>query len=202
MTKTQKQIQSEQTRQQIIQAAAELFTCKGYAGTSISDLANAVGLTKGALYHHFENKDALFLAVVEALRENWGREVGRVVARTKGALNRIAAMFELHARLIQKNNTYCLLMLGLFSNACGEEAKFSGELEAVYGELARFVQAIIEKGQAEGEIRADLDTRLMALNIVAMMRGNCISLISGVALDEYTGLMDTMKEMAISSLQP
>jgi AcrR family transcriptional regulator len=202
MTKTQKQIQSEQTRQQIIQVAAELFTCKGYSGTSISDIAQAVGLTKGALYHHFENKDALFLAVVKALRENWGKEVGRVVVKEKDALNRIAAMFELHARLIQKNNTYCLLMLGIFSNACGEEAKFTGELEAVYGELAQFVQAIVEKGQADGEIRADLDTRMIALNIVAMMRGNCISLISGVALDEYTELMDTMKEMAISSLQP
>ena len=60
MPKTQKQLQSEQTRQRIIEAAAQLFVRKGFYGTSIADLAQATGLTKGALYHHFENKDAIF----------------------------------------------------------------------------------------------------------------------------------------------
>jgi AcrR family transcriptional regulator len=41
------------------------FGRKGFYSTSVADLAQATGLTKGVLYHHFENKDALFFAVVQ-----------------------------------------------------------------------------------------------------------------------------------------
>ena len=70
MSKTQKQIQSEQTQEKIIEAATQLFVRKGFYGTSISDLAQATDLTKGALYHHFENKEAIFFAVIESVRAN------------------------------------------------------------------------------------------------------------------------------------
>ena len=65
MTKTQKQIQGEQTRQRIIEEAANLFVRKGFHGTSIADLAQAVGLTKGALYHHFRAKEEILFELVQ-----------------------------------------------------------------------------------------------------------------------------------------
>ncbi len=50
---------SEKTKAFIIEKAAPVFNTKGYAGTSLSDLTAATGLTKGAIYGHFENKDAV-----------------------------------------------------------------------------------------------------------------------------------------------
>ncbi|HEX5513070.1 MAG TPA: helix-turn-helix domain-containing protein [Gammaproteobacteria bacterium] len=59
------QQRTEATRSALIDAARELFVAKGYAETSTPEIVAAAGLTRGALYHHFADKQALFRAVVE-----------------------------------------------------------------------------------------------------------------------------------------
>jgi AcrR family transcriptional regulator len=56
---------SEATTAQLIEAAAHLFGSDGYAATLLDDVVRRAGVTKGALYHHFENKRELFEAVFE-----------------------------------------------------------------------------------------------------------------------------------------
>lgn len=55
---------TEKTRAALMQAARALFVDKGYADTSTPEIVSAAGITRGALYHHFEDKRALFRAVV------------------------------------------------------------------------------------------------------------------------------------------
>ena len=54
-----------QTRRALVSAARALFAEKGYSGTGTPDIVAAAGVTRGALYHHFADKQALFAAVVE-----------------------------------------------------------------------------------------------------------------------------------------
>jgi AcrR family transcriptional regulator len=58
---------TETRTQEIITAARQLFSQKGYQATSIDEIARAVGVTKGSIYHHFENKEAILEAVADAL---------------------------------------------------------------------------------------------------------------------------------------
>lgn len=69
---------SDTTRTAILDAAQGLFVERGYAETSTPDIVAAAGLTRGALYHHFEDKKALFRAVAE-------REAGAVAAKIEKA---------------------------------------------------------------------------------------------------------------------
>jgi AcrR family transcriptional regulator len=74
MATTQRDSQSaavakaEATRRGLLQAARKLFGEKGFAGTSVDEVVKAAGVTKGALYHHFKDKDDLFRAVVEEVK--------------------------------------------------------------------------------------------------------------------------------------
>jgi AcrR family transcriptional regulator len=54
-----------ETRAEIIRVALALFTEKGFEGTSIRDISSALGITKSALYYHFENKDAIVVGLLE-----------------------------------------------------------------------------------------------------------------------------------------
>jgi AcrR family transcriptional regulator len=71
---------SDTTRAELMAAARRLFIEKGYADTATPDIVAAAGLTRGALYHHFEDKKALFSAVAEAEAEAVAAETERAVS--------------------------------------------------------------------------------------------------------------------------
>src|SRR5512147_1945906 len=59
-----KEAKAEVTRKKILVAASKLFARRGYHKTTITDIAQAIGLTSGAIFHHFPSKEALLEAVV------------------------------------------------------------------------------------------------------------------------------------------
>jgi AcrR family transcriptional regulator len=203
MPKTQKQLQGERTQGEIIEAATRLFVRKGFYGTSISDLAQATGLTKGALYHHFENKDALFFAVIKRVRDVWSEAVGRNVLEAQDAPTRLTTLLDNHARLIDENDTFCLVLNGLMMEMDGVNPAFMTALEEVQAELLAFIERIIREGQENGQIRPDLDAQLAALNVVGMLKGSGCSLPMFERLGvNYVAVMETMKHMLLDGLRP
>jgi AcrR family transcriptional regulator len=79
----------EETKAQLIAIARELFTERGYAGVALQDLTEQAGVTRGALYHHFAGKDALFRAVCEVVAADLTRRVLSVVDGTSDAWSRL-----------------------------------------------------------------------------------------------------------------
>jgi AcrR family transcriptional regulator len=63
----------KETRQQIVATARELFAALGYEGTSIESVLRALGISRGALYHHFASKELLFEAVLDATEAELAR---------------------------------------------------------------------------------------------------------------------------------
>ncbi len=200
-TKTVRQIQSDQTRQRIVEAATRLFAHKGFYGTSIAALADATGLTKGAFYHHFESKEAIFFAVVEAVRSLWASGVARKVARGKGALAQLQTLLDSHTRLLAENEMLCLVMSNLMLEMENVNPAYATVLQRVYEELTLFVERIVREGQKVREIRGDVNARLVAINIVAMLKGiGCSPALSRMGADR-TELTGTLKRVLIGGLQ-
>jgi AcrR family transcriptional regulator len=77
---TRREEYSDATRQALLKAARQLFTARGYQATSIDAVAQKARVTKGALYHHFEDKLALFDAVIVALQNEMTAKVDRDVS--------------------------------------------------------------------------------------------------------------------------
>ena len=201
-SKTQKQRQSEQTQRQIIETAAQLFARKGFHGTSIADLAQTTGLTKGALYHHFENKDALFFAVVNTVHDAWREEVARDVLEAGDALAQLGMLFDNHTRLVNENKTLCLVLSGLVMEMEGINPAHMTALQALHAEMVNFITHIIQTGQAAGQVRTDLDTQLMALNVMGMLGWNgCSHALTRLTGTDYLAMMAVLKQMLLDSLR-
>jgi AcrR family transcriptional regulator len=77
------------TRRHIIEAATRLFAEAGYETVSIETILQACGISRGALYHHFAGKEAVFTAVLEAVEE---RIAARLVSAASGAADPVAAL--------------------------------------------------------------------------------------------------------------
>jgi AcrR family transcriptional regulator len=71
--------QGRATRGQLIDVATSLFADQGYGGTSIEAVLAAAGVSRGALYHHFAGKEALFTAVLEAVSDRVTAEVTEAI---------------------------------------------------------------------------------------------------------------------------
>lgn len=67
--------QKEQTRRTLLRESRHLFATLGYSAVSLSEVVRAAGVTKGALYHHFEGKTDLFRAVLEEVQQQVARAV-------------------------------------------------------------------------------------------------------------------------------
>ncbi|MGB5875140.1 MAG: TetR/AcrR family transcriptional regulator [Bacteroidota bacterium] len=189
------------TKQKILDAAIQLFSRKGFRSTSLSDLAQATGLTKGALYHHFRNKDALFYAVLENLRFLWRERVFRDMLERKSALERLEILFDNHARLIEERETFCLVLSSLVMEMDSVNAEFMDALREIFADLTALIQRIVEKGQENGEVRRDLDPHLLALNLVGMMEGNSIPWILNRGNVNYQKMSRTQRQILLGGLK-
>ena len=199
--KNLKELQSEQTKQLIIEVSTKLFARKGFYGTSIADLAQAAGLTKGALYHHFKDKDDIFFAVINSVRSIWQEKVAREVICGRNSLDKISILFEKHADLLSQNDFMCLVMSNLMNEMGDDDPKYSSVLNDTYQEFVLFVEEIIYSGQSKGEIRTDLDPRLLSLNIVGILKGiGCYPQLNFVKIDRKA-MANSLKIILLDGLE-
>lgn len=147
---------SEATRAALLDAARRLFFERGYGGSALVDVAAAAQVTRGAVYHHFTNKQDLFEAVLEDL-ETEAKE--RVVAATAGVEDPWeAAMLGLDAFLERCcDPVYGRLVWQEGPVALGWARWKECEEEHAYGLIEGFVRALMEAGLIEGSL--DLITK-------------------------------------------
>jgi AcrR family transcriptional regulator len=82
------------TRERIVQTARRLFTASGYEGTSTETVLQESGVSRGALYHHFENKQALFAAVLEAVEADIAKSTALAAANIEDPVEALRAGFD------------------------------------------------------------------------------------------------------------
>jgi AcrR family transcriptional regulator len=80
---TRRQQYSASTKRALVDAAQELFARNGYAGTSLDEIVSGARVTKGALYHHFNGKLALFEAVFERVEDRASKTIRKAVRDNK-----------------------------------------------------------------------------------------------------------------------
>jgi AcrR family transcriptional regulator len=87
-------------RQEILRTAARLFQQQGYDATSMNDVAAALKLSKGGLYHHFQSKDEILFDIMSHAMDITEERVINVVRRIDGAEERLRTLIRLHIQVV------------------------------------------------------------------------------------------------------
>ena len=172
---------AERTREFIVEKTAPLFNRKGYAGTSMSDMTEATGLTKGAIYSNFENKDEVALA---AFDYNLARMVQRVKAlqiNDTTALGKLQAYISVYRKGLF--NTTLSAGCSIVNTGVEADDTHAGLKKRVGDAISswhRSISAILHQGIRSGEIREGVDVPSFASLMIAMIEGGItVSKISG-----------------------
>jgi TetR/AcrR family transcriptional regulator, transcriptional repressor for nem operon len=161
----------ERTRQRLLQAAFREVHRSGFQSAGIDTILAATNLTKGALYYHFESKEALGYAIVEEIiakivRDGWLRPLlsdGQPIDILIGIVRRLPGRPE-DARV------GCPL-LNLAQEMSPVDEQFRKRLERIFLAWKEGVATLLRKGQSQGTVRRDLNPHETASFLIAMVEG-------------------------------
>ncbi|MDM1039964.1 TetR/AcrR family transcriptional regulator [Empedobacter falsenii] len=174
---------AEKTRQFIIEKTAPIFNRKGYAATSLADITEATGLTKGSIYGNFENKEEV---VIEALRYNVSKRSGgldEVISASQNPLDALIGMLEYHReKLMQVLKTGGCPMLNAATEADNHLDFLKNTVQRQFqGWQMKFIK-VIEDGQAQGYFKKDISADNYAKEFIMLIEGGI--LLSGTLDDK------------------
>ena len=153
----------EQTIERILDTAAQLFFQKGYDKTTLQDIIDATGLSKGAIYHHFASKEAILIDVVDRMGEYNSSVLAQV--RDKKGLTGAEKLRELfRASLTLSFQGKILHMLPFLI----ENPKFMAlQMQSILEEAApHYILPILREGIADGSIRTDHPEQLSEVLLI------------------------------------
>src|SRR5438552_4692853 len=144
----------EPSRKQLMAAAIDCFARLGYQGTTIARIARDAGVTKGAVYYHFRDKEELLFETVKDRIGGFEQHVLEKVTPTPDALTRLreavdACLF--HATVSNHRRSIITLMI----EALDTNPRLSGEFRDILRRMRTFLTTVILRGQPKGTPRAD-----------------------------------------------
>ena len=167
-----KNFQAETTMNRLVQQAMRLFLEKGYHGTSIDDITQAAGLTKGALYWHFKGKEDLLKKIVDEFEKRFLNGLIQSVGEIQGgALEKFDKYFRYNAAFAYYNRDLCVSFTTLGAELVGADPAIESEFRRIYKKYKSFLSTLIFQGKREKVFKKDLDTDLTALVIIAFHDG-------------------------------
>jgi len=169
--------------EQVLDRALDLFWKQGYAGTSMQDLLDCMGINRQSLYNTFGDKRQLFLRVLERYRRRSARAVLALLQAEDASLPAIHAFFDgLTQSLAGEQPKACLM--GKCSLEIGDaDAEIAGLLKAHMQELEDAFEAALRRAVAKGELRELEDPHAMACLLTTTTHGLGVLARAGVAPD-------------------
>jgi AcrR family transcriptional regulator len=170
--KTTKNLQGESTITRILNQAIRLFLEKGYHGTSIDDITEAAGITKGALYWHYKGKEDLLRIIIQKWEKDFLDGLIRKVDEVNGgAIDKFEKMFRYTAAFAYYNRELCVSFTTLAGELIGAHHGIESEIRRIYKKYRRFLSNLVLQVKREKIFKKDLDTNLTALVIMGFHDG-------------------------------
>jgi len=184
---------AEQTTKYIIEKVAPIFSTKGYAATSMSDITKATGLTKGAIYGNFENKEAIAVAAFLKNVNDLLKQIAKHQKRGKTPLQKLYLITDFYRNYNEyiKNIGGCpILNIGVDANH--QDTKLLEKVQSVITRTQNNIVKLIELAKAEGEVKAHVDADKFAKLLYTRIQG---AVFMNQTMGDKRYLIDTANDL-------
>jgi TetR/AcrR family transcriptional repressor of nem operon len=168
------------TRRNIIENSLQLFSVKGYYNTSVSDILDATGLTKGGLYGHFVSKEGIWYAVYDEAVNIWKGIVFKGIRNNSDPLKRVEKFIE--------NDLLNYLGADVFEGGCfflnmlvelsGQSESMSRQILRGFVRLSGLLRSWLQEAAVKGMLKETLDFKEIANFIIISLNGAAALYIS------------------------
>ena len=163
------QQRSEETRTKIMESAIKMFSNRGYNKASVDDICTEAGISKGAFYHHFKSKQALFLALLDS----WLQTIDNAIeaSKDKTAPETFMQMTEAFPYIFETAGEGLPMFLEFWLQASRDKKIWDASI-APYRRYHRYFTSLIKKGVEEGyfvEVDAELASRMIISTAMGLL---------------------------------
>ncbi len=156
----------ESRREEILKAAQELFLRKGYANTSLDDIAREVGIKREGLYYYFPNRSQILIEIIKPLGLQLRDRVKEIQESDARPDEKMRRTVENH--LMRFEHRFAESQITLRDDYFSENEDVLAEMRPIWDDYERLWVAIIEEGQDKGVFDATLDARIAHLGILGL----------------------------------
>ena len=161
------------TRQNITEKSLQVFSVKGYFNTSISDILEATGLTKGGLYGHFASKEDIWYAVYDEAVKIWRSIVFKDIKNITNPLERIEQTIENHLENYLGEDVFdggCFFV-NMLVEVSGQSEKMSNHILNGFVRFSRLLRTWLEDADDKGLLKEGLNYREISNFIIISLNG-------------------------------
>ena len=151
----------EQTQERLLSASAELFSKQGYSGVSMRDIARAVGITQAAIYHHFSNKDALYIATITYLFEQYTLGISEQMSAIDDPAQRLELLIGAMLEAAEKDPRFRRIYMRELLE--GDEQKLAAIAENAFITFYEPLYTLM------GELAPESDSQLLIFSMAGMI---------------------------------
>jgi AcrR family transcriptional regulator len=169
------------TRRRVLDGARAAFAAHGYEGATVKLLEEQTGLSRGAIFHHFADKDALFLALAQEDAE----EIAALVDE--------AGLVEAMRRLRHKDAGWLGVQLEV-ARRVRTDPEFSGVWQQHLRGIARATQARLARQRDAGVVRRDVPVETLAAFLALVYDGLVAHLATGMPVAHLDGVLDLVEQ--------
>lgn len=187
---------AERTKQFIVEKTAPIFNIKGYSGTSLNDMTDATGLTKGSIYGNFNNKDEVALAAFDYNLQKIHNIINAEMDKQETMAGKLLVYVNVYENFLKfpfLSGGCPILNTAIEADDTHEDLK-NKAANAINSWKNRIVK-IVETGVENGEFKKDVNTEQVAVTIIAMIEGSVmITKLTG-KLNYRKAIMQSVKKL-------
>ncbi len=168
-------------KDRIIHESLRQFSTKGFMSTSITDILEAAGTSKGGLYNHFKSKEDLFFAALSEARKIWRQ-------RNLAGLDRLARPLDKLKKLLENYRDHYLADSENFPGGCifvalavelnDQQPHLAREVNEGFQRFKGMIKRLLDQEKEEGHLREGMDTGVVAEMIFSGLLGACVAYTS------------------------